>query len=275
MKKYPCILSIAGSDCSGGAGIQADLKTISALGGYAATAITAITVQNTTGVRAIHAVPPLYVRGQIEVVMEDIRPEAVKIGMINDVEIVKVIADCLRRYRPRFVVFDPVMVSTSGHKLIEDSAISALTRELMPLSSLITPNLKEAEVLTGHPINNVEEMRAAAPELLKFGCEAVLLKGGHLEGGKMCDVLQMAGEDEPHLFVSDKIESKNTHGTGCTLSSAIATFLALGYDMPQAVERAKAYVTGGINAGKDVHIGEGHGPLNHFYEPVPMNIREE
>lgn len=275
MKKYPCILSIAGSDCSGGAGIQADLKTISALGGYAATAITAITVQNTTGVRAIHAVPPIYVRGQIEVVMEDIRPEAVKIGMINDVEIVKVIADCLRRYRPRFVVFDPVMVSTSGHKLIEDSAISALTRELMPLSSLITPNLNEAEVLTGHPINKVEEMRAAAPELLKFGCEAVLLKGGHLEGGKMCDVLQMAGEKEPHLFVSDKIESKNTHGTGCTLSSAIATFLALGYDMPQAVARAKAYVTGGINAGKDVHIGEGHGPLNHFYEPVPMNIREE
>lgn len=275
MKKYPCILSIAGSDCSGGAGIQADLKTISALGGYAATAITAITVQNTTGVRAIHAVPPIYVRGQIEVVMEDIRPEAVKIGMINDIEIVEVIADCLRRYHPRFVVFDPVMVSTSGHKLIEDSAISALTRELMPLSSLITPNLKEAEVLTGHPINKVEEMRAAAPELLKFGCEAVLLKGGHLEGGKMCDVLQIAGEEEPHLFVSDKIESKNTHGTGCTLSSAIATFLALGYDMPQAVERAKAYVTGGINAGKDVHIGEGHGPLNHFYEPVPMNIREE
>ena len=272
MKKYPCILSIAGSDCSGGAGIQADLKAISALGGYAATAITAITVQNTTGVRAIHAVPPVYVRGQIEVVMEDIRPDAVKIGMINEVEIVKVIASCLRRYQPRYVVFDPVMVSTSGHKLIEDDAIGALTRELMPLSSLITPNLSEAEVLTGHTINNVEEMKAAAPDLLKFGCGAVLLKGGHLEGGKMCDVLQIAGEDEPHLFVSDKIESKNTHGTGCTLSSAIATFLALGYDMPQAVERAKAYVTGGINAGKDVHVGEGHGPLNHFYAPVPMKI---
>lgn len=275
MKKYPCILSIAGSDCSGGAGIQADLKAISALGGYAATAITAITVQNTTGVRAIHAVPPVYVRGQIEVVMEDIRPDAVKIGMINDVEIVKVIASCLRKYQPRFVVFDPVMVSTSGHKLIEDDAISALTRELMPLSSLITPNLSEAEVLMGHPINKVEEMKAAAPELLKFGCGAVLLKGGHLEGGKMCDVLQIAGENEPYLFVSDKIESKNTHGTGCTLSSAIATFLALGYEMPQAVERAKAYVTGGINAGKDVHIGEGHGPLNHFYAPVPMKVREE
>ena len=253
MKKYPCVLSIAGSDCSGGAGIQADLKTISALGGYAATAITAITVQNTLGVRAIHPVPPVYVRGQIEAVMEDIRPDAVKIGMINDVEIVKTIASCLRTYRPRFVVFDPVMVSTSGHRLIEEDAISALTRELMPLASLITPNLSEAEVL-------------------KFGCGSVLLKGGHLEGDKMCDVLQIVGEDKPHLFISDKIESKNTHGTGCTLSSAIATFLALGYDMPQAVEHAKAYVTKGIHAGKDVHIGEGHGPLNHFYAPVPMKI---
>lgn len=275
MKKYPCILSIAGSDCSGGAGIQADLKTISALGGYAATAITAITIQNTTGVRAIHAVPPVYVRGQIEVVMEDIRPEAVKIGMINDVEIVKVIADCLRKYRPRYVVFDPVMVSTSGHKLIEDDAISALTKELIPISTLITPNLSEAEVLTGHLINKVEEMEIASRELLKFGCAAVLLKGGHLEGGKMCDVLQMAGEEAPRLFTSNKIESRNTHGTGCTLSSAIATFLALGYNMPQAVEQAKEYVTGGIMAGKEIHIGEGHGPLNHFYAPVPMNIQEE
>ena len=270
MKKYPCVLSIAGSDCSGGAGIQADLKTISALGGYAATAITAITVQNTLGVRAIHPVPPVYVRGQIEAVMEDIRPDAVKIGMINDVEIVEAIASCLRTYRPRFVVFDPVMVSTSGHRLIEEDAISALTRELMPLASLITPNLSEAEVLTEHCISNVDTMKAAASELLKFGCGSVLLKGGHLEGDKMCDVLQTAGEDKPHLFISDKIESKNTHGTGCTLSSAIATFLALGYDMPQAVEHAKAYVTKGIHAGKDVHIGEGHGPLNHFYAPVPM-----
>ncbi len=272
MKKYPCILSIAGSDCSGGAGIQADLKAISALGGYAATAITAITVQNTLGVRAIHPIPPVYVRGQIEAVMEDIRPDAVKIGMINDVEIVKVIASCLRKYQPHFVVFDPVMISTSGHRLIEEDAINALTQELMPLSSLITPNLSEAEVLTGHRMDNVEKMKIAAPELLKYGCGAALLKGGHLEGGKMCDVLQIAGEEKPHLFVSDKIESKNTHGTGCTLSSAIATFLALGYDMPQAVEHAKAYVTGGIHAGKDIHIGEGHGPLNHFYAPVPMKI---
>lgn len=268
-------MSIAGSDCSGGAGIQADLKTISALGAYAATAITAIIVQNTTGVRAIHPVPPVFVRGQIEAVMDDIRPDAIKIGMINDIEIVKVISACLHKYRPAYVIFDPVMVSTSGHKLIEDDAIAALTDDLMPLTSLITPNLREAEVLTDHPINNVEEMKSAALELLKFGCKAVLLKGGHLEGGLMCDVLQIAGESTPHLFTSTKIESPNTHGTGCTLSSAIATFLALGYVMPQAVECAKRYVTHGIEAGKDIRIGEGHGPLNHFYHPVPMNIKEE
>ena len=167
MKKYPCVLSIAGSDCSGGAGIQADLKTISALGGYAATAITAITVQNTLGVRAIHPVPPVYVRGQIEAVMEDIRPDAVKIGMINDVEIVKTIASCLRTYRPRFVVFDPVMVSTSGHRLIEEDAISALTRELMPLASLITPNLSEAEVLTEHRIGYVDDNESCRIGIIK------------------------------------------------------------------------------------------------------------
>ena len=275
MKKYATILSIAGSDCSGGAGIQADLKAISALGGYAATAITAITVQNTTGVRAIHSVPPVFVRGQIEAVMDDIHPDAIKIGMINDVEIVKVIAFCLRRYKPRFVVFDPVMVSTSGHKLIEDDAIGALTKELMPLSTLITPNLSEAEVLTGRALHSVEDMKTAAVELLKFGCKAVLLKGGHLEGGKMCDVLQIADEQAPHLFTSDKIESKNTHGTGCTLSSSIATLLALGHNLPDAVKRAKDYVTGGIEQGKEIYIGEGHGPLNHFYAPVPMNIKEE
>lgn len=275
MKKYTSVLSIAGSDCSGGAGIQADMKAISALGAYAATAITAITVQNTTGVRAIHPVPPVFVRGQIEMVMDDIRPDALKIGMINDIEIVKVISACLRKYAPRHVVFDPVMVSTSGHRLIDADAISALTQELMPLSTLITPNLSEAEVLTGHPVRGVDEMKSAAIELLDFGCKAVLLKGGHLEGGKMCDVLQIAGESKPHLFTSDKIESKNTHGTGCTLSSAITTFLALGHSLPQAVERAKEYVTQGIKAGKDIHIGEGHGPLNHFYAPVPMNIKEE
>ena len=268
-------LTIAGSDSSGGAGIQADIKTMTANGVYAMSAITALTAQNTSGVSDIYEVSPEFLQAQLKAIFEDITPDAIKIGMINDIEIVKVISACLHKYRPAYVIFDPVMVSTSGHKLIEDDAIAALTDDLMPLTSLITPNLREAEVLTGHPINNVEEMKSAALELLKFGCKAVLLKGGHLEGGLMCDVLQIAGESTPHLFTSTKIESPNTHGTGCTLSSAIATFLALGYVMPQAVECAKRYVTHGIEAGKDIRIGEGHGPLNHFYHPVPMNIKEE
>lgn len=273
MDKYATILSIAGSDCSGGAGIQADLKTISALGGYAATAITAITVQNTCGVRAIHPVPPEFVKGQIEAVMEDICPDAIKIGMINDVEIVKVIADSLRKYRPQWVVFDPVMVSTSGCKLIEDTAIEVLKTELMPLSTLITPNLREAEVLLNKKIDTLDEIREAAATLLCFGSKAVLLKGGHLSGNDMTDVLQFADKKNPVLYKGIKTESCNTHGTGCTLSSAIATLLAHGYTMEKAVEDAKKYVANGIFYGKDVHIGEGHGPLNHFFSPVPMKIK--
>lgn len=270
MKHYPCVLTIAGSDCSGGAGIQADIKTISALGAYAASAITAITVQNTCGVTGIHPVPASYVKGQIEAVMTDIRPRAIKIGMINDVNIVKVIAESLQTYKPEFVVFDPVMVSTSGCKLMEDEAIEAITSQLMPLSTLITPNLREAEVLTGMPIPDIETMKTASRDLLHYGCHAVLVKGGHLENGGMCDVLQIENETEPHLFTADKVESHNTHGTGCTLSSAIATYLALGHDMTEAVRLAKAYVYQGILSGKDIHIGEGHGPLNHFHSPVPI-----
>lgn len=271
-KKYPCVLTIAGSDCSGGAGIQADIKTISALGAYAASAITAITVQNTCGVTGIHPVPPLYVKGQIDAVMTDIRPDAIKIGMINDVEIVKVIADSIKEYNPKFVVFDPVMVSTSGCKLIEDSAIEAITSMLIPLSTVITPNLSEAMVLTGKNLSGVESMTAAGKELLGMGCSSVLIKGGHLEGDDMCDVLCSAGEEKTYIFKAGKIDSKNTHGTGCTLSSAIATLLALGHELPEAVAKAKDYVYKGIESGKDIHIGEGHGPLNHFHSPVKMHI---
>lgn len=273
MKRYPVILSIAGSDCSGGAGIQADLKTISALGGYAATAITAITVQNTTGVRAIHPVPPEFVRGQIEAVMEDLSPDAIKIGMINDLLIVRVIAECIRKFRPKYVVFDPVMVSTSGCKLIEDDAIASIRKELFLLSNLLTPNLDEAEILCGMRIRNLADMKEAAGKLLESGCGAVLVKGGHLEGEIMYDVLLEQGKD-PVIFTGKHIASKNVHGTGCTLSSAIATFLAFSESMPVAVEKAKAYVTGAIDAGKDVFIGRGNGPLNHTYDPVNMKIEE-
>lgn len=275
MKHYPCVLTIAGSDCSGGAGIQADIKTISALGAYAASAITAITVQNTTGVNGIHPVPPAYVKGQIEAVMDDIRPQAIKIGMINDAEIVRTIAGCIEKYRPRHVVFDPVMVSTSGCRLMEDEAIEAITTCLMPLSTLITPNLSEAEILLGYPVHDIGTMKTAAIELLKHGSRSVLVKGGHLEDGNMCDVLQIKGEDTPCLYKAQKITSRNTHGTGCTLSSAIATFLALGEPLPASVRKAKEYVYQGILSGRDIHIGEGHGPLNHFHSPVPMHIIDE
>ena len=272
MKKYPIILSIAGSDSSGGAGIQADLKAISALGAYGTTAITAITVQNTTGVRAIHAIPSEYVRGQIEAVMDDIMPDAIKIGMINDIEIVHVIAESIRKYHPQHVVFDPVMVSTSGCKLVEDNAIEALTKELMPLTDLITPNLDEAIVLAGKKIQNLEEMEIASKELLAFGSKAVLVKGGHLSGENMYDVLQLKDREKPYIFTGQHVESKNVHGTGCTLSSSIATFLAYGLDMPEAVSKAKEYVANAIDAGKDIMIGHGNGPLNHFYNPTKMHI---
>lgn len=274
MLHYPCILTIAGSDCSGGAGIQADIKTISALGAYAASAITAITVQNTCGVSDIHAIPSGYVKGQIEAVMKDIHPEAIKIGMINDVEIVKAIAESIRKYQPTYVVLDPVMVSTSGCKLIEDEAIEALKEKLIPLATLITPNLREAEVLTRQPIHSVEEMKSAASHLLEYGCQAVLIKGGHLEEGDMCDVLQTRLQHEAYLFASPKVKSRNTHGTGCTLSSAIATYLALNNPIEEAVRKGKEYVYQGILSGKDIHIGEGHGPLNHFHSPKPMHILE-
>lgn len=275
MKKYHSVLTIAGSDCSGGAGIQADIKAISALGGYAASAITAITVQNTCGVTGIHPVPASYVKAQIEAVMTDIKPLTIKIGMINDVEIVKAIAESIKEYKPKFVVFDPVMVSTSGCKLIEDKAIEAIKEELIPLSTIITPNLSEAMVLTGDSISDATSMTTAGNKILESGCGAVLIKGGHLEGNDMCDVLCIKGENTPYIYTASKISSKNTHGTGCTLSSSIATYLALGETLQEAVRKAKDYVHKGILNGKDVCIGSGHGPLNHFYSPVPMHIFNE
>lgn len=273
MKHYFPVLSIAGSDCSGGAGIQADLKTISALGGYAATAITAITVQNTCGVSAIHPVPADIVKGQIEAVMDDIQPIAIKIGMVNDINVIQAIVESLTKYHPQYVVFDPVMVSTSGYKLIEDDAIKLITNKLMPHADLITPNIKEAEVLCSTTIHSVNDMQEAAKQLLKYGCKAVLLKGGHLDGNDMTDVLITSDNPTPKLYTAPKINSHNTHGTGCTLSSAIATLLAQGKSVSEAIEEAKKYVYNGINYGKDVKIGNGHGPLNHFFSPISMKIR--
>ncbi|MGL4518296.1 MAG: bifunctional hydroxymethylpyrimidine kinase/phosphomethylpyrimidine kinase [Phocaeicola sp.] len=274
MKKYISILTIAGSDSGGGAGIQADLKTIAALGAYGTTAITALTAQNTTGVKAIYPIPANFLTAQIEAVMEDIAPGGIKIGMINDTEIVRAIAEAIDRYAPPVVVFDPVMVSTSGHRLVEEAAIKVLRQELIPRCTLITPNLKEAEVLLGREVVTIEEMKVAAAQLAQSTHTAVLIKGGHLAGGNMCDVLQLLDKKEPILFETPQIESQNTHGTGCTLSAAITTYLTMGQTIPEAVEGAKRFVTAGIEAGKDITTGEGHGPLNHSYSPIPMIVKE-
>ena len=267
MEHHPVILSIAGSDCSGGAGIQADIKTISALGGYAASAITAVTVQNTLGVRAVQAMPPEIVRGQIEAVMEDLQPAAIKIGMVHDVRIVRVIADCLRKYTPAYIVYDPVMVSTSGRKLMTDETIEEIKKELLPLVTLITPNIDEATVLTGKSIRDIREMQEAARILTDDFHTNILIKGGHLEGDVMFDLLHTA-ESAYHIYKEKKIESNNLHGTGCTLSSAIATCLAKGYPMEESVRCAKAYITQAIIAGRDLHIGHGNGPLWHFPDSI-------
>ena len=265
MKHYPVVLSIAGSDCSGGAGIQADIKTISALGGYAASAITAVTVQNTVGVRAVHVVPAEIVCGQIEAVMEDLHPDAVKIGMVSEEETVRAIADCLRKFRPEHVVYDPVMVSTSGRKLMNDAAIEIIKKELFPLTTLLTPNLDEVEVLTGKKIVVLEDMQQVARELSAIYRTAVLIKGGHWPGDEMQDIL--CADGNLFIYKEKKIVSKNLHGTGCTLSSSIATYLALGYTMNEAVGKAKNYLSKAIDAGKEIVAGKGNGPLCHFWNP--------
>ena len=270
MKEKAIVLSVAGSDSSGGAGIQADIKTISALGGYAATAITAITVQNTLGVQAVHPVPAELVGEQMQAVMEDLRPDAIKIGMTGNVEIISEIALLLFDFSPRQVVLDPVMVSTSGHNLMTDEAVEAICTLLLPEVSLVTPNLHETEVLLQQPVHTVDEMEDAACRLFeKYHC-AFLIKGGHLKGNEMCDVLYDG--NQLNIFGSNRIRSGNLHGTGCTLSSAIATFLAQGASLYEAVEQAKEYISCAIEAGKDLHIGQGNGPLWHFPSLIsPVN----
>lgn len=264
MKTPTIVLTIAGSDSSGGAGIQADIKAISALGSFAASAITSITAQNTLGVQGIHPIPTDMVRQQIEAVMDDLHPEAIKIGMVCDKNIAHTIAECIEKYHPKWVVYDPVMVSTSGHKLMTDDTIETIRQELIPRATLITPNLHEARILTGHELNTVEDMEKHAEVLSQTLRCSVLIKGGHLEKGGMCDVLYDATEKQCFRYHAPKIESHNLHGTGCTLSSAIATKLSQGHSMKEAIALAKDYVTKAIDAAKDMHIGHGHGPLWHF-----------
>jgi len=269
--RYARVLSIAGSDSGGGAGIQADLKTFSALGCYGMTAITALTAQNTLGVRAIHGVPPDILRAQIDAVVEDIGVDAVKIGMLHAPEVVQVVADAIRRHRLPHVVLDPVMVATSGDRLTTEQTVQVLVRELFPLASVVTPNLDEAALLLGRPIGGIEALDEAARRLLALGATAALLKGGHLQGNEVVDVLAQQDGRLTHLR-STRIATHNGHGTGCTLSSAIAAHLALGLPLAQAVEHARAYILGAIQAGAAVRTGHGHGPLNHGYAPVAQVV---
>ncbi len=262
MKHYTTVLTIAGSDSGGGAGIQADIKTISALGCYATTAITAITVQNTVGVEAVHPVPVDFVKGQIEAVLSDIGADAVKIGMLQSAEIVQAVAETLRKYKVGNVVLDPVMVSTSGHRLIEEEAIDTLRRELIPLARVITPNIPEAEILLGG-----EEIRlqASLPEMAQrlsasYGV-SVLLKAGHLSEDELTDILYDKETDKLLQLTSKRIRTRNTHGTGCTMSSALAASLAKGETLQQAASSAKTFISNAIIAGADYEIGHGHGPV--------------
>ncbi|MBQ2614690.1 MAG: bifunctional hydroxymethylpyrimidine kinase/phosphomethylpyrimidine kinase [Clostridia bacterium] len=253
-----CVLTIAGSDCSGGAGIQADLKTMTAHKVYGMSAITALTAQNTTGVFAIQEVTPEFLAAQLDAIFTDIPPHAVKIGMVASAELVQVIAEKLENYGIKNIVLDPVMVATSGSKLIQTEAIAALTEKLFPLATLVTPNIPEAEVLSGIAIHNKEEMIAAAENMeQQYGCH-VLIKGGHLKSGAD-DLLWTNGEGI--WLCAKRVNNPNTHGTGCTLSSAIACGLAEGKSLYESVQSAKAYLLGALGA--NLNLGRGNGPLKH------------
>ncbi|NBU42577.1 MAG: bifunctional hydroxymethylpyrimidine kinase/phosphomethylpyrimidine kinase [Betaproteobacteria bacterium] len=269
--RYARVLTIAGSDSGGGAGIQADLKTFAALGCYGMTAITALTAQNTVGVQGIHAVPPAFLRSQLQSVIEDIGVDAVKIGMLHEPGVVEVVAWAIQHYQLQRVVLDPVMVATSGDRLIADATVRVLVDQLFPLATVITPNLDEASLLLGRPIAAVSDLSGAAQALLSQGARAVLLKGGHLPGDQVFDVLARPGHVDMVLS-SARMASRNTHGTGCTLSSAIAAHLALGEPLERAVRAARQYILGAIQAGAGVQVGHGHGPLNHGYSPLATRV---
>lgn len=267
--KYPIVLSIGGSDSGGGAGIQADLKTMSALGCFGTTAITAVTVQNTVAVRGIHAIPVEVVKGQIKAVMDDLKPSAIKIGMVHSAELAVGIAEVLHHYPNIPVVFDPVMVATSGDRLIADNTVATLREYLFPMAALVTPNLDEAGILAGIEIKTIGDMKATAVRIMRYGCNAVLIKGGHLKGPDLFDIY-LDKDGNERIYRSTAVDTINTHGTGCSLSSAIASFIALGNDLDISIANSKKYIQRAIEQGKDVKTGEGHGPLNHFFDPQKL-----
>lgn len=261
----PVALTIAGSDSSGGAGIQADLKSFAALGVYGASAITALTAQNTTGVSGIHPVPASFVTAQIDAVFSDLNVGAVKIGMVAQADTIAAIADGLKRWAPRHVVLDPVMVATSGDRLLAAEAVDALKTLLFPLASLITPNLPEAAALLNEPVASSEaDVARQGKQLLAMGCRAVLVKGGHGHGAESIDYLIDA--ERSIALAAPRIATANTHGTGCSLSSAIAAGLAKGEAMETSVRNAKAWITEAIAEADRFAVGHGHGPAHHFHK---------
>ncbi|WP_336485226.1 bifunctional hydroxymethylpyrimidine kinase/phosphomethylpyrimidine kinase [Methylobacterium nigriterrae] len=262
----PIAVTVAGSDSGGGAGIQADLKTFSALGVYGASVITALTAQNTLGVQAIHDIPPAFVAAQIESVFSDLSVTAIKIGMLSQAGVIETVADALDRHATGVpVVLDPVMVATSGDRLISDDAVDALRRRLMPRADVITPNLPEAAALLGEPVAESENAAVAqARRLVALGARAVLIKGGHAEGSESVDHL-VTRDGHLRRFATSRIATRNTHGTGCTLSSAVAAGLARGLPLMKAVDEAKHYITAAIAAANRLRIGQGHGPVHHFH----------
>ena len=270
MKTYPRVLTIAGSDSGGGAGIQADIKTISATGSYAASAITAITVQNTLGVSAVHNVPIDIVKGQISAVLGDIGADAVKIGMLSTAGLVLAVRDALLEAGAGNIVLDPVMVATSGDRLIDEDAVEVLARELAPIARVLTPNIPEAEILAGEKITSQADLPGVARRLsakVSTGARpvSVLMKAGHLEDDELVDYFYNAEEDRIVELRSRRSQSRNTHGTGCTLSSAFSSYLAQGQSLDDAARSAKAYIARAIESGAQYEIGHGHGPVDHFW----------
>ena len=274
MRTYRTVLSIAGSDSIGGAGIQADLKTFSALGVYGMTAITALTAQNTQSVLHIMPASEQNLQLQLDAVFTDVVPDAVKIGMLHNEALIEVVIKAIDRYCPRNIVLDPVMISTSGCALLSPTSVDLLKNELMPRCNIVTPNLLEAQALAGHKITDIRSLYAAGEELTKL-CAAVLIKGGHSEGNDVSDYLFEIGKECPECYTIRRVDTVNTHGTGCTLSSAIAANLALGYDLHTSVARAKDYISKAISEGADVAFGLNNGPVNHLFAPEPLHKFEK
>lgn len=256
-------LTIAGSDCSGGAGIQADLKSFSANLTYGMSVITSVVAENTSRVISVYNVPVCEIEKQIDAVFEDITVDGVKLGMLPTAEIISAVADKLLRYKPEFIVCDPVMVATSGDSLSEDGTVSVMKKKLFPIIDLLTPNIPEAEAISGVKINGIDDFDKAAEVIMSMGVKNLLLKGGHFKGDCI-DVLYSHDKDEAVFFCEERVDSQNTHGTGCTLSSAITANLANGMTMEKAVEQAKRYVTAAIR--ESFTVGKGHSPVNHFYD---------